>query len=81
MNLKLIFVIVHIVTMKSIFSLTQKPKDPSADLTMLLQIPIGQFFNLFISLFLVILFHSPTQLLKYSETEKVRITIITTMNY
>ena len=48
MNLKLIFVIVHIVTMKSIFSLTLKPKDPSADLTMLLRIPIGQFRNRFI---------------------------------
>ena len=48
MNLKLISAIVPIVTMKSIFSLTQKPKDPSADLTMLLRIPIGQFRNRFI---------------------------------
>ena len=46
MNLKLISVIVPIVTMKSIFSLIQKPKDPSVDLMMLLQILIGQFRNL-----------------------------------
>ena len=46
MNLKLISVIVPIATMKSIFSLTQKPKDPSVDLMMLLQILIGQFRDL-----------------------------------
>ena len=78
MNLKLISVIVPIATMKSIFSLTQKPKDPSVDLMMLLQIPIGQFRNLLhFRNFRKIIFYE----LRYFETEKVKITIITTMNY
>lgn len=87
MSLKLISVIVLIVTMKSIFSPTQKPKDPSVDLMMRLQMLIGQsqklYFHFYISANCIILYTLKinVHIQTHSETEKVKITIITTMNY
>ena len=74
MSLKSIFVIVLIVTTKSIFSLIQKLKDHSVGLMMRLRCLIGQFHDALFLQFLLLTF------VAHFETEKVKITIITTMN-
>ena len=76
MNLKSIFVIVLIATMKFIFSLIQKPKDHSVDSMTLLQILIGQFHSRYTFYFGILIPENDA----HTETEKVKITIITTMN-